>query len=320
MTNILCLHNGLRSIKPFLQQQYPQHRLLPNIADAWPGQESIEQRIEYLKHNDDVIFDLTPADRLPFDVLCQIGSHCHVIKIVTHRDQDLSDLEDSWDPTHYDDQQWKQAAAMRFWMADQVVYYKYSMTHCKTSTIGPATVFTPGRSGSHVLMSTLGINTLLHHDLSIITSDRFQQLLDSRQIHTVLRKSLWDHVASLAVANRFGFMVTHREKLSQHRALAQEYRPFSVTENDISGTLETLCYFVDVLLSLDRIWQKKIEFCYLEDLSNHFDRARTVKNPYDLKSIIENHDEMRQLCQDRYQPIYRRVLDRCGKMLGVCHY
>jgi hypothetical protein len=331
MSNILYLHNGNTAVKTWFERKYSTYKIMPCVADEWDiGNKiisSLDDKIEFLKSNNNILFDLSSADILSNFDLYRLSVHCKVLKIFTTYTYDVANLEEVWMPGSYDHNQWITASMMRVWASDQVIHFKESINFSADTSAKPI-VFTPGRCGTHVLTSIVNIPDYYHHTVLFQSgTEIFDILTSSKEIFAVLRKSFANQVTSDAIALKIKLIVVAKgntKEETQHRLSEKaeifKNKNFILTEQDIQHSFDKIASYADMLISLKMLWNKKIKFCYYEDQSDYFDSIKYVKNPYDANTIITNFKEINAVVSEEYQPAYQRIMDRIEQSVGLNIY
>jgi hypothetical protein len=319
MNNILYLHNGNSAVKHWAEHRYSDYRVMPCVTDEWDiGNKKISllnDKLEFLKSNNNILFDLTSADTLSNFDLSKLATHCKILKICTTHNYDLANLEEVWKPESYNYTQWLQASMLRFWAADQIIHIKES-TNLLQGTSGTPIVFTPGRCGTHVLMDILKLPTFLHHTSSLLGTELFTNLINAKEIFSVLRKSFINQVASDTIGNKIAFVLSTNINISQNVEIFKN-KNLTITDQEINDSFDKLTSYADILIGLKILWNKKINFCYFEDLSSYFNSISFLKNPYDAKKIITNYNEIEDLILKNYQPAYQKMVNRIDQLFGL---
>jgi hypothetical protein len=331
MNNILYLHNGNIAVKKWAERKNLTHKVMPCVTDEWNIDNkkisSIDDKIEFLKSNNNIIFDLSSADILSNVDLYRLSVYCKVLKIFTTYTYDLDNLEEVWLPESYTYDQWITASINRVWAADQIIYFKESVNLLADTSVKQL-VFTPGRCGTHVLKSIINISEHYHHD-KVSQSDPtiFTNLTNSMEIFSVLRKSFVNQVTSDAIAFKIKLVLVSKDNTEEEtqrkfnkKAEIFKNKNLTLTEQDIQDSFDKIANYADMLISLKILWNKKIKFCYYEDLSDYFDSVNYIKNPYDAKTIITNYNEIKDVVLKEYQPAYQRIMNRIEQSIGLSIY
>jgi hypothetical protein len=314
----LLLHNGNQLVKSWAANFY-NCNTTACLVDPWPNASCLNQKYQ-LARTTSICTDLTTADAVDFKELFTAKQSLEIIKVITAYENDLANLEPVWN-SEYNQQQWLISTFSRLSVADHVVFLQPVVLKCLQTE--PAVIFTPGRSGTHVLKGITGIHDHLHHhDDSLLIKNEFLKLINAERILSIMRKQFVDQVISDAISNRYGFMLTTSANFEKNQQSALTWNPFDLSESDYKFTLDKICSYVDLLLGIRMFYHKQIEFSLLEDLHEHFDKITHIKNPYQSQNIISNYLEAVDYCNHEYQPIYNQLLNKIQSVLGttVHHY
>lgn len=182
---------------------------------------------------------------------------------------------------------------------------------------GPSIVFTPGRCGTHVLMDILDISAYMHHSDTLYTNhSQLKKLTDAKKIYSVMRYRFIDQVCSDAISNRYETINTVEKNLKHNINKIKKWESFTIQDSDIQFSLQKLITYSDLLLGLNFFYNKKIEFCVLEDLQPWFDKISHKKNPYSHRDMIANYDEIYKKTQEIYQPMYDVIIKKFRQHFG----
>jgi hypothetical protein len=291
------------------------------LVDPWPRATELQQKYQ-LADRASVVTDLTAADTFDIKELFNAKCHFKIIKIITSYENDLANLESIWQH-EYTRAQWLFANCTRLSVADQVVFHQPVKLECLSTE--PVIVFTPGRSGTHVLTDITGAAVFLHHSFlynskNILVEDQFLKIINAKKILSVLRRRFADQLISDAIGNRYGVMLTVPGNLSINQQRALTWEPFEILTTDYKHTLEKLCSYTDLLLGIKMFYNKQIEFSLLEDLREHFSTITHVKNPYRSQDIISNYSEVIDVCDQEYQPMYNQIINKLQCVFGTTIY
>lgn len=314
MKNLLLLHNGNLAVKEWFYAQYPTHQIMPCFTVDWPV-----NKIESIKNSNNIICDITSADDINYLDLLLLKKYFHIVKVVSSHNCDLANLEDTWDPTTYDYIQWLTATMLRMSIADEVIFYKHE-PFLLPSTANGNIVFSPGRCGTHVLMEIANVPKYYHHNNNLLLGNRFNELVDSANLYSILRRDLFKFTVSKSVMigmNRA--MLTTVENLEQNKKIINEYNPIDVPEEMFINEIIGVANFLDILIGLQILWQKQISFCYLEDLSHHFSNLKILKNPYRTEDIVKNYVEAVNF-GIKYQPLYDQLLKQANSIFKLAQF
>jgi len=269
----------------------------------------LENKISYMSQHNDLLFDLTAADRIDNLMLAKVKKFCKVIKIFSTFKSDLDHLEDVWKREDYTSSQWTECCSIRNWACDQFLFYKWDFSPALDQS-DEKIVFTPGRSGTHVLMDVLQIRDFIHHNDNLISnrSNEFNRLLKAKTVFSVLRKELLPQVLSSAIGIKFGIFSTTEENFKEVRDFFIG-KTMEIDNTELSTIFNMIAHFVDILLNLRLVWGKDIHFYYLDELTDYFDQITTKKNPYCAETMTTNFDEVKEEVEINLQPIYTGMLN-----------
>lgn len=282
---------------------------MPCLTVPWSagGQvlETIDSKLALLKSNSNLLFDLTTADSISNLDLAEIKKHCTIIKVVSSLDNDTKHLEDVW--TVYNHHQWLRSITCRLWCADQILYYQTAVAFDSDNT--EPIVFTPGRCGTHVLKGVTGVDKFMHHENDVLFNSAFSELSNASTIFVVLRENYLKQCLGDSLMNYIGYaMISTVDNWEANKLAADHIQPFVVEESEFVNSFDKLVNFLDVLYALKYFWRKEIVFTIFELLKDHFDRIKTLKNPYSYEKIVANYDDIVAVGQTRYQPYYETLL------------
>jgi hypothetical protein len=311
----LLLHNGNQLVKPWASTFYKSSSRLC-LLDQWPDATDLSQKYQQAVDLD-ICTDLTSADVFDAEELFAAARNFKVIKVLTSYENDLANLEPVWNDG-YSKSQWLHSSFFRLIFADKIVFQQPVVLECLETE--PAIVFTPGRSGTHVLRDITGVTNCLHNIDDLLMQDQFSTVVNAKKILGILRKRFIDQVVSGAVAERYGIMLTTRNNFNENQARVSGWREITLSDSDYKNTLSSICNYADFLLGLKIFYNKKIEFSFLEDLHAHFDKISHVKNPYSAQQIISNYQKAVDTCQQDYQPIYNQIITTLERVLGTNLY
>jgi len=314
----LLLHNGNQLVKPWASTFYKSSSRLC-LVDHWPDAIDLSQKYQQAV-DQNICTDLTTADVFDTKELFAAAHNFEVVKVITSYENDLANLEPVWN-NGYSKSQWLHSSFFRLIFADKIVFQQPVVLECLETE--PAIVFTPGRSGTHVLGDITGVTNHLHnlHNIDdLLMQNKFSTVVNAKKILGILRKRFIDQVVSGTVAERYGIMLTTRNNLDKNQEQVSGWREIKLSESDYKNTLIRICNYADVVLGLKILYNKKIEFSLLEDLHAHFDKISHVKNPYSAQQIISNYQEAVDACQQDYQPIYNRIITTLERVLGTNLY
>jgi hypothetical protein len=313
----LLLHNGNCLVKPWAVKFYNCTPTLC-LADLWPNATDLQQKYQ-LASATSICTDLTTADVFDVKELFNSKQSLEIVKVITAYENDLANLEPVWEDD-YSKEQWLISICSRLSCADRVVFLQ--PVALKSLETEPAIVFTPGRSGTHVLKDVTGVQHHLHHHNNLLTGNNFLKIINSKRVLSVLRKRFVDQVISDAISNRYGIMLTTNDNVKKNQQYISTWKPFAVSELDYKHSLEKICHYADLLLGIRMFYHKQIEFSLFEDLRHHFDKTNHVKNPYRSQDIISNYSQAVEQCNQEYQLIYDQLINKlqCSFGTTIHHY
>jgi hypothetical protein len=311
----LLLHNGNQLVKPWASTFYKSSSRLC-LVDHWPDAIDLSQKYQQAV-DQNICTDLTTADVFDTKELFAAAHNFEVVKVITSYENDLANLEPVWN-NGYSKSQWLHSSFFRLIFADKIVFQQPVVLECLETE--PAIVFTPGRSGTHVLRDITGVTNCLHNIDDLLMQDQFSTVVNAKKILSILRKKFIDQVVSGAVAERYGIMLTTKNNFNENQEQVSSWSEITLSDSDYRNTLSSICNYADLLLGLKIFYNKKIEFSFLEDLHAHFDKISHVKNPYSAQQIISNYQEAVDTCQQDYQPIYNRIITILERVLGTNMY
>jgi hypothetical protein len=311
----LLLHNGNQLVKSWATKFYNCTPTLC-LADPWPDAADLQQKYQ-LASKISICTDLTVADIFDIKDLFKAKQSLEIVKIITSYESDIANLEPVWH-SGFDQKQWLISTFARLSSADRVVFLQ--PVSLKSLETEPAIVFTPGRSGTHVLKDVTGAHSYLHHDGDLLTGNNFLKVVNAKRVFSVLRKRFADQVFSDAISNRYGVMVTTNNNVKKNQQYISTWEPFALSELNYKHSLEKICSYADLLLGIRMFYHKQIEFSLLEDLREHFDKIDHVKNPYRAQDIISNYSQAVEQCNQEYQPIYDQLINKLQCSFGTTIY
>jgi hypothetical protein len=313
----LLLHNGNQLVKPWASKFYNCEQM-PCLSDPWPNASDLQQKY-HLASKVSICTDLTTADNFAVTEIFNAKQSLKVVKVITSYKNDCVNIEPIWN-TVYSQQQWLISTFSRLSLADSVVFLQ--PIALKSLQTEPAIVFTPGRSGTHVLRDITGIQNHLHHNNNFLKSTKFLKVVNSKRVLSVLRRQFVDQVVSDAIGKRYGIILTTDRTINYNQQYVSTWEPFALFESDYNYSLEKICSYVDLLLGIKMFYHKQIEFSLLEDLHDHFDKIDHIKNPYQSQDIISNYSAAIDQCNQKYQPIYNLLIDKlqCSFGINIHHY
>jgi hypothetical protein len=313
--SFLLLHNGNCLVKPWASKFYNCDQMVC-LTDSWPDASTLQEKYQ-LASTTSICTDLTTADVFDIKELFNAKQSLKIVKVITTYENDLTNLEPVWQQ-NYSKEQWLISTFSRLSCADQVVFQQPVLLPCLQS--GPDIIFTPGRSGTHVLRGITNVHNYLHHNDNLLMSDKFTKLIDSKKIISVLRRQFIDQVCSDAIGQTHGIVVSDKHNIVKNCQIMSKWKPIKLSTGDYQHTLEKICSYVDVLLGVKMFYNKHVEFSLLDDLQEHFNNIFFVKNPYRSQDIISNYSEAVAVCEQEYQPIYDQIITILQRIFGTNLY
>lgn len=286
------------------------------LNDAWPDATDLQLKYQ-LASATSICTDLTTADVFDIKELFNAKKSLKIVKVITTYENDLANLESLWQH-NYSKEQWLISTFNRLSCADQVVFQQPVVLPCLQT--GPDIIFTPGRSGTHVLRSITNVHNYLHHNNNLLISNKFPELVNARKIISVLRKKFIDQVCSDAIGLKYGIQVSNRHNIDKNRQITSKWKPIKLSTDDYQSTLEKICSYADLLLGVKMFYNKHVEFSLLDNLQEHFDNIFFVKNPYRSQDIISNYSEAVAVCEQEYQQIYNQIITTLLRVFGTNLY
>lgn len=325
MSRQLLIHNGNKTIKPWFANRY-QSQEFPNITDSWMFSNEVNDlndKILYLDNYKSVVTDLTPADVICVTDLVELKKNFVFSKVISNFETDSKNLDES--RTVYNYNHWMESLFYRLSVADNLIWW--NNIAFPSSETNNSLIFTPGRSGTHLLLNILDAssqlaskveqNNFLHHNGQLIHQTNFQKLINSKHIYSSLRRSLLKQTLSSAICNQTGItMLTTKENLEQNKKIVSAWGKLTFVESDCHNTLVSIMNYADILLGLRYFYQKNISFSIFEELSHHMDSVTYIKNPWRYEELFENYDYALSYCQS-YQPFYESIINKISNILGT---
>lgn len=312
--SVIVFHNGNSKAKPWAAEFYNCQNW-PCIVDPWDNCVTLQDKINLAKHQD-ICSDLSGADRMATVDIFDAKDQFYSVKIITSYQNDIDNLEPVWN--QYTMMQWLRCTMMRLCIADQIIHFDFvklpsQETDCEI-------VFTPGRCGTHVIMDITGIKNFLHHNNDLITQPNFQTLVNAKKIVGILRRNFIDQAMSDFIAKCHGVVLTTSINLAKTKKNIAQWNKNEFTYQDAIHSFEKIVSFADLLLGLEIVYNKKIEFSLLEDHRAHFLKIAHLKNPYHYPDLISNFDEAVNICSGVFQPIYDKIIEKITTRLGISIY
>lgn len=313
--SFLLLHNGNCLVKPWASKFYNCTQMVC-LADPWPDATDLQEKYQ-LASTTSICTDLTTADVFDIKELFNAKQSLEIVKVITTYKNDLTNLESVW-RHNYSKEQWLISIFHRLSCADQIVFQQPVVLPCLQT--GPDIIFTPGRSGTHVLRGITDVHNYLHHNDNLLMSDQFTKLIDAKKIISVLRKKFIDQVCSDAIGQTYGIVVSDKHNIDKNCQIMSKWKPIKLSTTNYQYTLEKICSYTDLLLGVKMFYNKHVEFSLLDNLQEHFNNIFFVKNPYRSQDIISNYSESVAVCEKEYQPIYDQIITTLQRVFGTNLY
>ena len=286
------------------------------LADPWPDATDLQEKYQ-LASTTSICTDLTTADVFDIKELFNAKQSLEIVKVITTYENDLTNLEPVW-RHDYSKEQWLISTFHRLSCADQIVFQQPVVLPCLQT--GPDIIFTPGRSGTHVLRGITDVHNYLHHNNNLVMSDKFTKLIDAKKIISVLRKKFIDQVCSDAIGQTYGIVISNKHNIDKKRQIMSKWEPIKLSTTNYQSTLDKICSYTDLLLGVKMFYNKHVEFSLLDNLQEHFNNIFFVKNPYQSQDIISNYSESVAVCEQEYQPIYDQIITTLQRVFGTNLY
>jgi hypothetical protein len=304
---ILLIHNGNTRVKSRVSSMYAM-KIGPMMSEF----NNNEDRISFLKTNDDVVSDTCVTDNLSTIDILSLKPYCTVIKAFTSRENDLNALDPSWDKNEFSLEYWRYATMFGIWASDEHIWmdeYTHVPPRSKNST--KFVYYTPGRSGTHLLMNIYGegIKDIHPRDKSF---SEYNDLIESEKIYSSIRINLYDFVISRSILLKSGIVVNSTNQTSM-----PNINPFSIDRSDIEETLETISTFSEKILFLKLFHEKNIVLSFMEHLVKHpLSNRKYLKNIYP-DNVIQNKEQIQSLIETEYQPLYNTIIQNLKRNIGI---
>ena len=211
------------------------------------------------------------------------------------------------------------------WAADEVQFTSpyIPVASCEL----PAIVYTVPRTGTHVAMEVHAINKFLHIDhWPTVAHPLLVTLLRSQYIVGVARKNLIDTICSKEISKITpGVMLTTSSpgRLKSNTDIVKGLTPIAVDTKRLGDYLEEMSHYYSQLIALKIMFSKHVSFCLLDDLAVRQDLSM-IKNPYRHEDLIVNYQEVCDIVNTKYQPVYEymtnQVITHCGLALSGVQY
>ena len=320
--NTIFIHNGNVLVKQKLSNLYKNVKILPNIGDTWiidnKSVDTFEKRVDLLKDSKHACTDLTITEHVNYLEFARLTADINVIKVISTRDSDLLTLDASWNNSDYTESDWLRAVVHMTSLSDSVMFYN-SLPVPSSDSVSPI-VFTPGRSGTHVLADIINVREIMHHGDVMFAKDSVNTLINASIIYSTLRESFHSQVMSDVIANRYGVMLTTSANIEHNKRTVLSWTPVNVSDEDIYNSFKKIVSYADILLGMKSIFNKNIKFSIFEHLLQNYSNANFVKNPYLYEDVIANYGEVVSKCSDSYQPVYQKILNRIKQQIGTSVY
>jgi len=320
MNNIFLIHNGNSRVKSTVAERL-NLKILPCITADWHIDDlvysTLEEKLYFLCSNTNYVTDVTPADNLSYQDLYQIQQKVKVVKVLTSFENDLENLEPVW--SQYDQLQWKRNICYGLWLYNEIIKFdEIAFDELTVPKNQEPVIFTPGRSGSHVLKGVTGIEPYFHHDSDLFNNKNWVTLSASKEIYSILRRSFLSQVLSHHMTDLLGFrMRTLDFNLTENQTLIKNLEAAAITPNTLTETLNFLISFVDYLLFVKMFVNPNVKFTCYEDLHPYYDKIPHKKNPYHARDYASNINVVEPIINIQYNPIYQHALGQIGRVVGL---
>lgn len=311
----LLLHNGNQLIKPWAKKFY-NCDTMPCLTDTWHGITDLDLKYAVARSKT-VCTDLTTADTFNVVELYQAKSTFTILKIITSYENDCNNIEPVWSKS-FDQTQWLVSIFNRLSVADRVLFQQPVALSCLNNE--PKIIFSPGRSGTHVLRDITKTYNYTHHNESDMSKSEILRIVNAESILGIMRKQFVDQVVSDAISKKYGVMLSRLENINANREIVSKWEPFEINDMDYISTFEKMSSYADWLLGFKMFYNKQIEFSLLEELQEHFEKCSYMKNPYLSKKVISNYDQVVEICSQQYQPFYNQLIAKLQCMFGTSLY
>ena len=292
-----------------------------NICDV-PGN-NFKEKAEYLTKNklstNFCIADLNntnPDLKLIDQELYDISKNFNIIKVITSFLSDTCNLDNCWELEYYSKEKYLQNLSYGLVFADEILFLDQPDLELESRD---RYIFSPGRSGSHVMRNLSDDSyKLQHHNqcpdtLQIIGLDN---LINAEKLLSVMRKNLFEQIASDFITTLMpAIMNTTQKTLNQNIQIVKNTKPGTIDEEFCNYCFFQTLHFLNWFLLFKLVIKKDIKLYYLEDLiadknnSNMINR-RFIKNPYKKRDLIINYDEIKLYVDNNLQPLYNELLTK----------
>lgn len=314
----LLIHNGNNSVSSWAASFF-DCQPLPFFNDDWVFDQriikSFHEKVSYL-NSGNFCTSITASEGLDIFHTYKDLKNIKIVKILTSLNDDRNNLDPAWNFKKYNQDQWITNSFFGLSIADQLIkWHDFAPIDIKNDQ--GHIIFTPGRSGTHILKSLLDVN-FLHHD-HLSKSLNFSKLMPYQYISSILRKCFHDYALSDTIGEIYGFVITTNDNLSDIQNTIESWQPIIFDESHARRCWEKMTTFLDILLGLKIVYNKKINFYLMEDLKPYYHQIPILKNPYDKKKLILNYDESLEICE-KYQPQYDNLITKIINMIGLTVY
>ena len=311
----IILHNGNKLIKPWASNFYSAESMYC-LVDTWPVAANLHEKYNYAsKHL--ICTDLTVTDKFDIKELYFAKNSFKIIKIITSYASDLENIEPCW-TSGYEYNDWLESIFNRLSISDELIFW--NQIKLPSTQESPTIIFTPGRSGTHLLGNITGVDNYIHHNGNILKTSKFARLINAEKILSILRSRFIDQAASDLIANTYNCMLTTADNLKSNQILVSNWSPIEFTRQHYQDTLEKISSYADLVLGLKMFYNKQIKFSILENLHSHFDKTVYIKNPYRAQDIISNYSQAVEICNAEYQPTYDQLISKLQSACGTNLY
>lgn len=318
--NIFLIHNGNSLVKSTVAERL-KLKVLPCITADWNINglvySTLEEKLFFLHDKQDYVTDVTPADNISYNDLYWLQKQLKMVKVLTSFENDVKNLEPVW--SSYDHLQWKRNICYGLWVYEEIIKFdEISVDEWNIPKDQEPVIFTPGRSGSHVLKGVVGIEPYFHHNDDLFNNENWATLSGSTQIYSILRRNFLSQVLSHHMTNLLGFrMRTLDFNLIENQTLIEKLQPAVIESDTLDETLNFLISFVDYLLFVKMFVNPNIKFTFYEDLHPYYNKIPHKKNPYQAQDYASNIDAVKSIIKVQYDPIYQQALGQINRVVGL---
>jgi len=240
--------------------------------------------------------------------LYNIANNFFIIKAITSYDNDIKHLDDCWQIQDYTKEQYMHGLSYGLTYSDKIVILDNINIQFQNNEKNY--VFSPGRSGSHLLLNQPFIDnsyTVVHHNLENKKLQRFDDIFNAAKLRSVLRKCLFDQITSEFLTVMLGdTILTTTKNYNDNVKKINNTNPAELDLNFCTDVFFNIISFNDWFLLLKLILKKDITMSYFEDLPK--DTGRWVKNPYKKSDLITNYSDIESYVETNLQPLYTELL------------